>query len=157
MEEAAAHDEVLGRLLDVQDAGARRHPLGVTVGDDAAAAVGVVVLEDAVDHVGDGLEAAMGVPGRALGLAGRVLDLAHLVEVDEGVEVAQVHPGEGSADGEALAFEAAGRARHARDGAAPSLRIGPGETRQRGDVIDGDGWHGIPPWHRSRRWRAQRG
>ena len=46
------------------------HPLGVAVGDEAAAAVGVLVLEDAVDHVGDGLEAAVGVPGRPLGLAG---------------------------------------------------------------------------------------
>ena len=72
-----------------------------------------LVLEDAVDHVGDGLEAAVRVPGRALGLAGRVLDLAHLVEVDEGVEVVQRDAGEGAAHGEALALEAAGGARHA--------------------------------------------
>jgi hypothetical protein len=36
----------------------------------------VGVLEGAVDDVGDGLEAAVRVPRRALGLAGRVLDLA---------------------------------------------------------------------------------
>jgi hypothetical protein len=48
----------------------RGHPLGVAVGDEAAAAVGVLVPEDAVDHVGDGLEAAVRVPGGALGLAG---------------------------------------------------------------------------------------
>src|SRR5262245_27678290 len=65
----------LGRRLDVQDPRAGRHPLGVAVGDRAAAAVGVLVLEDAVDHVGDRLEAAVRVPRRALGLPRRVLHL----------------------------------------------------------------------------------
>ena len=66
------------------------------------------VLEDAVDHVGDGLEAAMRMPRRALRLARRVLHLAHLVEVDERVEVGQVDAGERAADREALALEAVG-------------------------------------------------
>ena len=39
------HDQLLGRRLDVQDAAARGHPLGVAVGDQAAAAVGVLVPE----------------------------------------------------------------------------------------------------------------
>ena len=65
------------------------------------------VLEDAVDHVRDGLEAAVRVPGRALRLTGRVLDLPHLVEVDERIEVREVDAGEGAADREALPFEAA--------------------------------------------------
>src|SRR3954447_18994874 len=81
------------------------HPLGVAVADRAAAPVGVGVLEGAVDDVGDGLEAAVRVPGSALRLARRVLDLAHLVHVDERVQVAQVHPGEGAANREALALE----------------------------------------------------
>jgi hypothetical protein len=50
------------------------------------------VLERAVDDVGDGLEAAVRVPRRALGLAGRVVDLAHLVHVDERVEAARSTP-----------------------------------------------------------------
>ena len=74
-----------------------------------AAAVGVAVLERAVDHVGDGLEAAMRVPRRALRLAGRVFDLAHLVEMDERVEIGEVDAGERPADREALPFEAARR------------------------------------------------
>ena len=74
--------------------------------DDPAAAVGVLVLEGSVDHVGDGLEAAVGVPVGAAWLARRVVDLAHLVHVDERVEVGQVDPGEGPAHREALAFEA---------------------------------------------------
>jgi hypothetical protein len=64
------------------------------------------VPEDPVEHVGDGLEAAVGVPGGALGLAGGVVDLAHLVHVDERVQRAQVDAGEGAADREALALKA---------------------------------------------------
>ena len=69
VEEPAAADERLGRALDVEDARAGGHPLGVAVGDEAAAAGRVLVLEGAVDHVGHGLEAAVRVPRRALGLA----------------------------------------------------------------------------------------
>ena len=64
------------------------------------------MLERAVDDVGDGLEAAVRVPRRALGLAGRVLDLAHLIHVDERVEVGEVDAGERAAHREPFAFEA---------------------------------------------------
>jgi hypothetical protein len=64
------------------------------------------VPEYAVDQVREGLEAAVRVPGRALGLARRVLDLTHLVHVDERVQVLQVHAGERAADREALPLEA---------------------------------------------------
>ena len=107
-----------------EDAGAGGHPLGVAVGDHAAAAVRVLVLEDAVDHVGDGLEAAVRVPRRALRLARRVLDLAHLVEVDERVEVGEVDAGERPADREALALEAARRGGDAADRRAGGRRPG---------------------------------
>ena len=96
----------------------------------------------AVDHVGDGLEAAVRVPRRALGLARRVVDLAHLVHVDERVEVGQVDAGEGPADGEALALEAARRRGDARDRAVGRDR--PGRARaagQREDVLDGHSRH----------------
>ena len=75
------------------------------------------VLEDAVEHVGHGLEAAVRVPGRALRLARRVLDLAHLVEVDERVEVLEVGARERAADGETLALEARRGRGQADDGA----------------------------------------
>ena len=107
MEEAARGDEPLRRFLDVQDSGPGGHPLGVAVCDHASAAVRVAVLEGAVDHVGDRLEATVGVPGGAFGLAWGVLHLAHLVEVNERIEVGLRDTGECAADGEALAFEAA--------------------------------------------------
>ncbi len=105
MELAPAHDELLGRRLDVQNAPPGGHPLRGSVPDEAAAAVRVLVLERAVDHVRDGLEAAVRVPGRALGLPRRVVDLPHLVHVHERVEILQVHAGEGAADGESLPLE----------------------------------------------------
>ena len=116
-------DQLLGRRLDVEDAAAGGHPLGGAVGDDAAAAVGVLVLERAVDHVGDGLEATVGVPGGALGLARGVVDLAHLVHVDERVEVGEVDAGEGPATGKPSPSKPAGavvteRTGRSRDSAA---------------------------------------
>ena len=102
------------------------------------------MLEDAVDHVGDGLEAAVRVPRRALRLARRVLDLAHLVEVDERVEVAEVDAGERAADREALALEARGARRDAADRAlAGDGRVGlgiRGRTVMSSTVMAGIAW-----------------
>jgi len=112
-------------------AAAGRHPLGGAVADEPAAAVGVLVLHRTVDHVGDRLEATVRVPARAPGLAGRVVDLTHLVHVDEGVEVGEVDAGEGPAHREALALEAGGGG-----GDRPDRALG----RVQGDRIEhGDG------------------
>ena len=59
-----------------------------------------LVLERAVHHVGDGLEATVRVPRRALRLAGGVFDLPHLIEMDERVEGRQVDAVKGAADRE---------------------------------------------------------
>ena len=83
-----------------------------------------------------------GCHGRALRLARRVFDLAHLVEMDERVEVGEVDAGEGAADREALPFEPARGVRDAADGALPGdggIRFR--DPRQDGDVFDDDGWH----------------
>src|SRR4051812_4102111 len=66
MEQATAGDELLRRLLDVQDAATSSHPLSIAIGNEAAATVGVLVLEGAVHQIGDGLEAAVRVPRCAL-------------------------------------------------------------------------------------------
>jgi hypothetical protein len=142
VEEAAAHHEMLRRRLDVQDAAARGHPLGVTVGDPPAAAIRVLVVEDAVDHVRDRLEPAVRVPRRALGLTGRVVDLAHLIQVDERVQLGHRHTGERAAHRKALALEAARRGGQMAD--RPVRRGGRVELRQAGEdehVLDGDGGH----------------
>ena len=104
--------------------------------------VRVLVLEDAVDDVGDGLEPTVGVPRRALRLAGGVLHLTHLVHVDERVEGAQRHAGERAAHREALALEAGRRGGdrlHGPVGAGGAIGIG--EAGEREDVVDGCSGH----------------
>src|SRR5688572_12548164 len=126
----------------MQDAGPGGHPLGVAVRDDSPATVRVAVLERAVDHVGDSLEAAMRVPGRALRLARGVLHLAHLVEMDERIEVAQVDAVKRAPDREPVALEPSWRVRDATHGAlACEHGVGRRDAREDGDVVDGDGWH----------------
>ena len=94
MEQPTGDDEILGRGLDVEDASTGRHPLGRPVGDEATTSLGVLVGEGPVDHVGHRLEPAMRVPRGSLRLTRGVVDFAHLVHVDERVQVVQAHPGE---------------------------------------------------------------
>ena len=130
-----------GRGLDVEDAAPGGHPLGVAVGDRAAAAVGVLVVEDAVDDVGDGLEAAVRVPRRALGLARRVLHLAHLVHHDERVELRQVDAGERAAHREALPLVALRGGGDLPDRARLVAQAGLPQAVEDGEVVDGDRGH----------------
>ena len=142
MEQATGDDQRLGRGLDVQDPGAGGHPLGGAVGDHASATGGVLVLHRPVDHVGHGLEAAVRVPRGALGLARRVLDLAHLVHVDEGVEQPLVHARERAADREALALEATRGRRHRQHGPVGTGRRGGQLDARKGEqVVHGDCRH----------------
>ena len=120
------------------------HPLGGAVLDEAAATGGVLVLEAAVDHVRDRLESAVRVPRRAAGLAGLVIDLAHLVHVDERVEGGAAHAGERAHDGEALALVAAWTGGDRGDGAVDGARARLGQAGQR-QRICGDSRHcGLP-------------
>lgn len=136
MEEAAGHHQGLRGRLDVEEARTGRHPLGVAVGDGAAATLRVLVVEDPVDDVRDGLEAAVGVPGGAFGLTRRVLHLAHLVHHDERVEVLVGDPGERPAHRESLALETARRGRHGEHGTRHGVGRS-GHTGQGQRVLDG--------------------
>ena len=142
VEEAAADDELLRGSLDVEQAGARCHPLGVTVLDDTAPTVAVLVHEGAVKDVGDRLEATVRVPRGALGLTRCVLDLAHLVHVDEGVEIGQVDAGEGTSHGETLPLETARRSRHRTHRTRELIQGRALDAREVENAVDGDGWHG---------------
>jgi hypothetical protein len=87
---------------------------------------------------------SMRMPGRALGLTGGVLHLAHLVEVDERVEVVEGDARERATDREPLPFESVRGDRHAAHGAmARDRRIRFGDPRQDGDVVDGQCGHGL--------------
>ena len=86
------------------------------------------MLDLAVDHVGHGLEAAVRMVGRALGLAGRVLHGAQVIQQQERIGQAKVDPGEGAAHLEALAFQEPGSVDH-RDRLTGDARGGTRDTR----------------------------
>jgi hypothetical protein len=145
MEPAAGGHDAAGRGLDVQDALASGHPLGGAVGDDATATGGVCMFDDAVHHVGHGLEAAVGMPGGPLRFARRVVHLADLVEVDERVEMGQVHSCERPLHREALALEPLGGGGDRSDLSLADLRTRRSEPRQFGGVFDGYSRQRGPP------------
>ena len=76
----------LGHLL-VHDPAARAHPLDVPGVDDALVAEGILVLGLPAEHVGDRLEAPVGMPGEPRHVVGRV-HRAEVVEQEERIEVA---------------------------------------------------------------------
>jgi hypothetical protein len=69
------------------------------------------MLEDAIDHVGDGLKAPVRVPRSALGLARGIVHLTHLIHVDEWIESTEIHSRERPAHWEALTLKAGRRGR----------------------------------------------
>ncbi len=93
----------LGHLL-VDDAAAGRHPLHVAGGDGAVVAHAVAVFDGAGENVGDGLDAAMRVPGKAVEVVLRDV-VAEVVEQEERIEVVGVAEAEGAAEMDSGAFE----------------------------------------------------
>ena len=91
------------RHLLMQDAAAGRHPLHVAGAELAAVAEAVAVLDVAGQHVGDGLDAAMRMPGKAGAVfVGTVV--AEIVEQQERIEFGGVAEAEGAAQIHAGAF-----------------------------------------------------
>src|SRR6266849_827798 len=88
----------------MHDAGTRGHPLHVARAKHAAMAGRVLVLELALQHVSDGLEAAMRVIGRADRLAWAVIGRPHLVDKEEGIDCVQSRGRHWPAHDEACAF-----------------------------------------------------
>src|ERR1700733_1841488 len=67
------------------------------------------MAKGAVDYVGDGLKAAMRMPGRALRLSWPVVHRAHLVHVHERVEFVHVDAGKGASNRKAVSLDASRR------------------------------------------------
>ena len=92
------------RHLLVEDAAAGGHPLHVAGAERAAVAQAVAVLDRAGQHVGDGLDAAVRVPGEAGEVVLRAL-VAEIVEQQERIELGGVAEAEGAAQLDAGAFD----------------------------------------------------
>src|SRR3974390_394041 len=88
----------------MQDAAAGGHPLHVASAEIAAIAEAVAVLDVAGEHVGDGLDAAMRMPGKAGEILIRAV-VAEIVEQQERVEFTGVAEAERAAKVYAGAFE----------------------------------------------------
>src|SRR5438045_7840247 len=84
----------LGHFL-VENAAARRHPLHVTRGHLALVAQAVAMLDRAGEHVGDGLDAAMRMPGKSRQIILRIF-IAEIVQQQEGIEILRFAETEGA-------------------------------------------------------------
>ena len=93
----------LGHLL-MHDAAARGHPLHVAGAEAAAIAETVAVLDRAGQHISDGLDAAMRMPGKAGEIVLRSV-VAEIVEQEKRVGLLRVAETEGAAQLHAGAFE----------------------------------------------------
>ncbi|CAB4556393.1 unannotated protein [freshwater metagenome] len=127
----------------MQDAGSRSHPLGISVGDGATTAIGIHVIEDAIDDVRDGFKAAVWMPWCALWLTGCIFNFAHLIEMNEGIKLGEIDAGKCTADREAFPFETLWRSRYLFNGTWPvflcvQVCI---NAREDGDVGNCHCWH----------------
>ena len=84
------------RHLLVQDAAAGGHPLHVAGTERTGVAEAVLVLDGSREHVGDGLDAAMRMPGEARPVVVRTV-VAEVVEQQERIELCRIAEAEGAA------------------------------------------------------------
>ena len=99
----AARLIALGHFL-VDDASARRHPLNVAGGDGSAVAHAVAVLDSSREDIGDGLDTAVGMPGKAGQVIVRNI-VAEIVEQQERIEIGCVAKTECAPEMNARAFQ----------------------------------------------------
>jgi hypothetical protein len=100
------------------------------------------VNKGAIDHIGYGLEAAVGMPWGTLGLAWSVLDFSHLVHMNKWIEIGCAYSGEGAAYWEAFSFVSLGSSSY---GNYPSWNLNCGvdvaEPWKHQEIFNGNGWH----------------
>jgi len=92
------------RHLLMHDAAARSHPLHVAGAERAAIAKTVAVLDRAREHIGDGLDAAMRMPGETGEIIGRPI-VAEIIEQQERIGLLGVAKTESAAQLHAGTFD----------------------------------------------------
>ena len=88
----------------VENAAPGRHPLHVAGAELAAVSQAVAVVDAARQHVGDGLDAAVRMPGKSGPIVLRPI-VAEVVEQEEGIELARLPEAEGAPQLHARAFD----------------------------------------------------
>jgi hypothetical protein len=100
---AFAPQDSVGPLV-VENTGARTHPLRFTWADRTDIAEAVAMFSAALKQIRQRFEPSMRMVWRALGLARRKVDRAHMIEKDEGADGLQTRGGNGAADLKAFAL-----------------------------------------------------
>jgi hypothetical protein len=103
------------RHLLVHDAAPGRHPLHVAGAERTFVSEAVAVLDIAGKHIGNGLDAAVRVPGEAGKIIRRTI-VAEVVEQQEGIELGSVAEAEGAVELDAGAFDGGLRLHDLLDG-----------------------------------------
>jgi NAD(P)H-hydrate repair Nnr-like enzyme with NAD(P)H-hydrate epimerase domain len=99
----AALRVAFGHFL-VEDAAAGGHPLDIAGGHFAFVAERIAVLDGTGEDVGDGLDAAVRVPGETFEVVLRVL-VAEVIEEEERIEIFGFAEAEGALEADACSFE----------------------------------------------------
>src|SRR5579871_138508 len=87
----------------MQDAAAGRHPLHIPSGHLAFVSQAVAVFDGAGENIGDGLDSAMGMPGKSCPVVVRVI-VAEIIQQKKGIELFRLAEAEGALQSDARAF-----------------------------------------------------
>jgi hypothetical protein len=131
---------VFWRSFNVKYSCSSSHPLSIPIGDSSATTVIVSVIKDSINNVSNGFKTSVWMPWGALWFARCVFNFAHLIEVDEGIEVGEVYSCECTTNWEAFAFITLRRRGDALDAAGASVGLR-NDARQDGDIGNGYGGH----------------
>src|SRR5205823_5919114 len=104
LEAVHAASRIALRHFLMENAAPGGHPLHVPGTELAAIAQTVAVLDASGEHVGDGLDAAMRMPGKSRAVVVGIF-VAEIVEQQEGIEFAGVAEAEGAAQSDAGALD----------------------------------------------------
>ena len=99
----------------MQNPRASRHPLSVAIGDGSTTTVIISVIKNSIDDVGNRFETSMRMPRSSLRLTRGVLNFAHLIQVNERIEIGKVDASECSTNRKSFTFETLWRSCDALD------------------------------------------
>ena len=128
----------------MQNSGARGHPLGIAIGNRAAATVIIFMIKDAINYVCNCFKAAMWMPWRSLWFTRCIFHFTHLIEVDEWIKQCDINTSKCSTNWETFTFKTLRRSGYADYAARAGIGLR-NYPRQHGNVRNGYCWHECVP------------